>query len=63
MIREGALYAMFKWLTIGGLVVVTLLAVSQRWPEFTFYLAVVACLVVVVGVGYDVLRGAAWPRT
>jgi len=62
MVKEGSLFLVFKWFTISGLVVVTLIAVAQRWPHATFYMITLACLVILVGIACDVFRGASWPR-
>jgi len=62
MIREGSLFLIFKWLTIAGLVVVTLIAITHRWPDATLYTITLACLAILVGIAYDIFRGASWPR-
>lgn len=59
MVQGGSLFLIFKWLTITGLVVVTLVAIAQYWPDATFYTITLACIAVLVGIAYDIFRGAA----
>jgi tetratricopeptide (TPR) repeat protein len=62
MVREGALFTLFKWLTITGLVIVTLIAIARRWPDASFYMMFLGAMGLAVAIIIERFRGTSLPR-